>query len=50
MQTHTQQTGATVQNEQVVHMYPDNQLKDQKREFRDTQSAFSVVKDEFFNK
>lgn len=49
MEKQTQQMGTPVQNEPVVHMYPDNQLKDQKRRFEDTQSAFSVVKKEFFN-
>ena len=32
----------------VVLMYPNNQLKKQEREFKDTMTAFSVVNETFF--
>lgn len=40
------QTGAAAatKTEEAVHMYPDNQLRQQRRGFDDTLSAFDVVK------
>ena len=50
MTMQAQNAGAAAQeNERVVQMYPNNQLKDQVRTFSETKSAFSVVKDEFFS-
>lgn len=43
--------GATdAQGDSVVLMYPDNQLKDQVRDFSETLSVFAVLKAEFFDK
>ena len=51
MTNQAQELGAAAQDsERVVQMYPNNQLKEQAREFDQTKSAFSVVKDEFFIK
>ena len=35
-------------DDDAVLMYPDNQLEEQKRDYDDTQSAFSVVRERFF--
>lgn len=44
------QTGNTSSTDYVcvVGMYLDSQLKGQVRDFNETESAFSVIKDEFF--
>ncbi len=47
MERATDKTQAS-KDEQVVLMYPGNQLRPQVREFKDTLSAFKVVKDAFF--
>lgn len=45
----TTAAAAADQGDDVVLMYPDNQLKDQKRAFEQAHSAFSVVKKAFFD-
>jgi hypothetical protein len=45
----TIETVAESQDENVVLMYPGNQLKEQVRDFGETLSAFSVVHRAFFS-
>ena len=35
-------------DDDAVLMYPDNELEEQKRDYDETQSAFSVVRERFF--
>lgn len=46
----TETTQRDSMEENVVLMYPGNQLKEQVREYKDTFSAFKVVKETFFTK
>lgn len=50
MDTMERGAAAAEQSDSVVLMYPGNQLRDQYRDYEDTQSPFKVLDEAFFRK